>query len=218
MFRIKCHKILASLISKNKLHTTLWLSHCVRLLHEKHGVFLWTSIYCHDCLHTTQVKACFITIKDRFWIKKTTEYKFMKTPVSRLEVQEQTQLPFFIVTTFNSFIVHWPPLLDILHWKPKRCNDFSGLPLTMLQYHHIFLCGQYIFSHFSFCTILTLLPRTSLWFCMVMLWKALHLCKILCDNVLNISFRTSSTTLYKHSLLNAMFHTISQYSIIWKHV
>lgn len=106
-----------------------------------------------------------------------------KKSVCRLEVQDYTKLSFCIVITINNLIANWLDFLDILHWTAKGCNDFSGFNLIMLQYLHVFLCGKDILSHFSFCPTLTLLLKTSLWFCMFLLWKALHFHKIFCYNV-----------------------------------
>jgi len=132
----------------------------------------------------------------------------MKRSVCRLEVQDNTQLSFCMVVTVNSLIANWLALLDILHWTAKGCNDFSALHLIMLHYLHVFLCSKDIFSHF-FCP--TLLPKTSLWFCMFLFWKTLHFHKIFVTMSSNICFRiyTSRTTWYEYSVLNAVSYYLT---------
>lgn len=125
-----------------------------------------------------------------------------------------------MVTSVNNLITNWLATLDILHWTAKGRNDFSGFHLIMFQYLHIFLCGMDIFSHFSFCPTLTLLLKTSLWFWCFYSGRHYTFTNFFVTMSSNISFRiyTSITTWYKYSMLNAMFHTIWQYSKIMMHV
>jgi len=73
------------------------------------GVFCGPVTQYHhtDSLYATQVKACFISIEHRFWIWKTTVYKFMKRSVCRMEVEDSPQLSFCTVITANNLIAIW---------------------------------------------------------------------------------------------------------------